>query len=151
MQGKALFAAGSDGMKWVQERDRGPVFGEIYTHDVWDLSQPHRSLLWRWVVDGAYKLVVPVTADGRPAEGIPNDRRVTELFRTALARAKPELYEIEKDADEERDVAGEKPEIVKELRAKLDAWWDGRGSPVVAGGPGEQRLGSAAPAFSRPR
>ena len=136
MQGKALFSAGAGGTALVEERDRGPVFGEIYTHDLWDLAQPHRSLLWRWVVDGPHKLIVPVTADGRAVEEIPGDRRVTEMFRTALAKAKPELYEITTDVDEERDVAAAKPEVVKVLRAKLDAWWDGRSSPVVAGADG---------------
>ncbi len=133
MQGKALFSVGSSGGGLVEERERGAVFGEIYTHDMWSLAQPHRSLLWRWVVEGAHKLIVPVTADGRALEEIPGDRRVTELFRTALAKAKPELYEITTDADEERDVAVSNPEVVKGLRAKLDAWWDGRSSPSVAG------------------
>ena len=133
MQGKALFTSGSNGSKLVEERNRGPVFGETYTHDMWDLAQPHRSLLWRWVVDGEHKLIVPVTADGRAMEEIPGDRRVTELFRTALAKARPELYEVTNDPDEERDLAGSKPDVVKVLRARLDAWWDGRSSPAFAG------------------
>lgn len=77
-----------------------PVFGEIFAHDVADIDAPSRSLLFRWLIDGRWKLIVPTAAD-----------------------AKPELYDVVDDPSEEHDLAERLPERVAQLREQLDAWW----------------------------
>jgi len=37
-----------------------------------------------------------------------------------------ELYDVLADPTEEKNLAADKPEIVKALTAKLDAWWPGK-------------------------
>jgi uncharacterized sulfatase len=84
---------------------RDAIFGEIYSHDVHDVDKPTRSLQYRWIISGWWKLIVPATE--------------TES-------ARPELYDLRNDPHETRDWAAEKPDLVKKLRQRLDAWWDGR-------------------------
>jgi arylsulfatase A-like enzyme len=67
-------------------------------------SKPHETLFWRfgmpkWAVrDGDYKLV--------------------HMGKDAM----PQLFDLSKDAGEQKDLAAEKPEIVKKLQAKFDEW-----------------------------
>ena len=42
---------------------RQAVFGETFAHDVADIERPEESLLYRWVVEGKWKLLL--TYDGR--------------------------------------------------------------------------------------
>lgn len=106
---KALGIPVVEGMQGVDLLDeaavasRKTVFGEIFTHDSQDLEVPGASLRWRWVIDGDDKLIVP------DARNEPD--------------AVVELYDLVKDVDERNNLEGERPERVKELTAKLDAWW----------------------------
>jgi hypothetical protein len=38
-------------------------------------------------------------------------------------RFEPELYNVLKDPGEQRNLAAERPDLVKELRASTDRWW----------------------------
>ncbi len=80
---------------------REAVFGEIHEHTAKDIDKPSVSLTHRWVREGDWKLIVPVKGD-------------------------PELYDVAKDPFEKKDVAKDRPGVVKKVRATLDAWWDGR-------------------------
>ncbi len=43
-----------------QARDsRGAILGEIYSHDVVDIDNPSASLLYRWIIQDPWKLIVP--------------------------------------------------------------------------------------------
>ena len=63
---------------------RRQLFGECYTHTLLDLDDPARSLMWRWTVrqdgDHLWKLIEPVTADGRararPGRAAMSPRRI---------------------------------------------------------------------------
>ncbi len=103
---------------------RKSVFGECYTHTLVDLNEPAKSLLWRWTVEGRWRLIVPRThnATGEFAK-IPEDARLTPALRRTLEIAKPELYDIQADPLEERNLADQHPEVVKAMLGKLDAWW----------------------------
>lgn len=81
---------------------RERIFGEVFTHDMVDIAHPEKSLLYRWVVEGDYKLILPVD----PAE-------------------KAELFDVKADPMEEKNLAGAEAEAgrVKELSAKIDGWW----------------------------
>ncbi len=91
---------------------RQAIYGEIFEHDIVDMTDPVASLRFRWIIDGQWKLIVP--HPGRE----PN--------------AKTELFRITQDYDEERDAAGDYPEVVEELTAKLDAWWNPDAKPQAA-------------------
>lgn len=83
---------------------RKAIFGEIFEHDIRSMDDPAASLRYRWVIDGDWKLIVPYT----PVEGdVP-----VELFR------------ITQDDHEERNAAQDDPQVVADLTAKLNAWWD---------------------------
>lgn len=83
--------------------NRGPVFGECFTHNAVDLDDPASSLRWRYVVDGRWKLIVPHPRNQ------PNDV--------------VELYDLHTDEAETKNLAAADPQRVAGLRAKLDAWW----------------------------
>lgn len=82
---------------------RKTLHGEIFTHDSQDLDVPGASLRWRWMIDGDYKIIVP------------DNRNEPD--------AKVELFKITSDINEEHDLAATQPDVVKEMLAKLDAWW----------------------------
>ena len=82
---------------------RTTLFGEQYAHNIADVDAPTRSLEHRWIIDGWMKLIVPHA---------PN----THIATT-------ELYDLQNDPTEEKNLAGANAEKVKTLTAKVDAWW----------------------------
>ncbi len=99
---------GMEGIDLRNERAlnrRKRLFGECFTHDAVDLSDPAASLRWRWVRDGDWKLIVPAPQN-EPA-------------------GKAELYRVESDPEEKADLAARQPGRVRRLTALLDAWWPG--------------------------
>jgi uncharacterized sulfatase len=82
---------------------RDAVFGEIYLHTAVDLARPALNLTHRWVRAGDWKLI---SFEDGPAP--------------------PELYDVKADPFEKKNVATEKPERVRELMARINAWWQVR-------------------------
>ena len=80
--------------------ERDTVYGEIFEHDMPDIDDPAAGLMFRWVISGRWKLIAP-----------------------ADAQAASELYDLESDPHEERDLAGEHVDVVAELTGKLNEWW----------------------------
>lgn len=80
--------------------DRQTVYGEIFAHDVADVDNPSRSLLYRWFIREQWKLIAP-TASGAPTQ----------------------LYDVVQDPAEARDLAADQPARVAAMRAELDRWW----------------------------
>ncbi len=110
-------------MAGVDLRDRSAlarrqvVFGSLFAHTAVDVSRPVANLKYRTVVrDDGWKLIEPyepnrgvvLTIDGTTADWM---------------RLGPELYNVRDDPSETRNRAGERPEILGELRALLDTWW----------------------------
>src|SRR5258708_39910235 len=79
---------------------RDAVFGEIYLHTAVDLARPAVNLTHRWVRAGDWKLIS--FEDGQ---------------------TQPELYNVKADAFEQKNVAAEQPEKVRELMTRINAWW----------------------------
>ncbi len=82
--------------------DRDAIFGEVFLHTAIDVDKPSANLMYRWVREGDWKLIVP-TPD----------------------RGSPELYNVILDPTENVNRAAEDPARFKRLLALLDAWWDG--------------------------
>ncbi len=83
-----------------ETRERGPIFGAAFTHDVVDLGHPERSMLARWVVADRWKLIAHNSAGG-----------------------KRELYDVVADPHEKKNLAESEPERVRELLKRVDDWW----------------------------
>jgi uncharacterized sulfatase len=91
---------------------RDTIFGEGFAHDIADIENPEASLLYRWCIQGRWKLIL--TYDGEV-------NRYTSTHPRKERR--PQLYDLIADPHEERNVAGEHPEIVARLADKIAAWY----------------------------
>jgi len=95
---------GLDGINILNEEElnaRETVFGEIYAHD---FTTTDSSLFYRTAVTDAYKLIVPDPGN-KPDE-------------------KVQLFDLKQDPYEQTDLAADKPEIVEQLKNKLEASWN---------------------------
>ena len=67
---------------------------------------PERTLFWEWRSEGSNQLAA-----------------MRGQFKLVVTRGgKPELFDVEGDPAERRDVSAQYPELTKQLRAELDAW-----------------------------
>ncbi len=78
---------------------RKSIYGELFAHDVRDLSNPAASLSHRWVIEERWKLIAH-----------------------SDATAPAELYDLVGDPHEKTDLAPKEPARVQTMRAQLDAW-----------------------------
>jgi len=82
---------------------RQEIFGEVFTHDVADVDRPQASLLYRWVIRGPHKLILP-----NP---------------TLLPDSKVELFDLSTDPNENQNLATKNGPLVQQLSADLESWW----------------------------
>ena len=82
---------------------RDTIFGEIFEHNAIDIHDPAANLMYRWVISGTWKLIVPHAPNVKGGE--------------------VELYNLAADPHEKDNLAKASPDKVAALRAKLDAWW----------------------------
>jgi len=92
--------------------NRDAIYGEGFAHDIADIQDPEASLLYRWVIEGKWKLLL--TYDGKV-------NRYTGVHPRKERR--PQLYDLSNDPHEEHNVAAEHPDVVKRLAKKLDDWY----------------------------
>jgi arylsulfatase A-like enzyme len=92
---------------------RDHVFGETFAHDIADLNDPQASLVYRWVIEGKWKLLL--TYDGAVSARYASSNPRTEL--------RPQLFDLLADPHENRNLASAHPEVVARLAGKLDRWW----------------------------
>ncbi len=69
---------------------------------------PERTLFWEWRSEGTDQLAAM--------------RGDLKLVVPCTGTSKPELYNVETDPGERRDLSAEQPELVKKLNQELDAW-----------------------------
>lgn len=103
--------------------ERDTLYGESFAHDIADIENPQASLLYRWVIRGHDKLLL--TYDGAPGK-----------MKYPPQSGKPQLYDLKGDPYETKNLAQEKPELVRELSKLLDEWYI----------PNERQVGKFAPA-----
>ncbi|WP_459557213.1 sulfatase family protein [Lacunimicrobium album] len=83
---------------------RNAIYGEILEHDIVDMNNPAASLRFRWIIDGDWKLIVPV--------------------KSREPKAQIELFNIQSDPTELKNLAAQNSQRVQQLQQKLDAWWN---------------------------
>ncbi|MFL2937474.1 MAG: sulfatase [Opitutales bacterium] len=91
---------------------RKGIFGESFAHDIADVENPEDSLIFRWTIEGKWKLLL--TYDGEV------NRYQSTHPRT---EKRPQLFNLIKDPQEEKNLAKDNPEVVARLAAKIAKWW----------------------------
>ena len=92
--------------------EREAIFGEGFAHDIADIDRPEASLLYRWCIEGNWKLLL--TYDGEV------NRYASTHPRT---EKRPQLFDLEADPFEARNVAGQHPETVARLAGRIRDWY----------------------------
>lgn len=90
---------------------RNTIFGEGYGHDIVDVDDPEASLLYRWVIENDWKLIL--SYDGAN----PNWSEKHSMVGA------PRLYSLTQDPFETINLANKYPEIVARLSQKLVDWY----------------------------
>ncbi|MEX2577704.1 MAG: sulfatase [Verrucomicrobiales bacterium] len=99
-------------LKSGEPTPREEVFGETFAHDVADIDKPEASLLYRWIVDGKWKLLLTYDGQvGRYASSHPREEK------------RPQLFDLLADPHENENLAAENPEVVARLAKKIADWW----------------------------
>jgi uncharacterized sulfatase len=101
-----------ENLKKKQPIKRAGIFGESLAHDIADIKNPEASLLFRWRIEGKWKLLL--TYDGEV------NRYQSTHPRT---EKRPQLFDLSKDPHEKTNLAKKHPEVVADLAAKIAAWW----------------------------
>jgi uncharacterized sulfatase len=100
-------------LKTGRPTPRDIVYGETYAHDIVSIDKPEDTLVYRWAIEGKWKLLL--TYDGavsaRYADSNPSDEK------------RPQLYDLLADPHENKNLAAQNPEVVARLARKLDQWW----------------------------
>jgi uncharacterized sulfatase len=81
--------------------NRDTLYGEIFDHDLRDLDDPTKSLLFRWCIEGNWKLIVSNT-----------DQSL-------------QLFDLATDPNEKENLAEKYPDIAKRLKERIEAWYPG--------------------------
>ncbi len=91
---------------------RPGIRGEGFAHDIADVANPEASLLYRWTIEGRWKLLL--TYDGE-----------VNRYQSTHPRSerRPQLFDLLADPWEKTNLAGENPEVVARLAGVLDRWY----------------------------
>lgn len=92
--------------------ERDTIFGEGFAHDIADIENPEASLLYRWVIQGKWKLLLTYDGTvGRYASSHPRSER------------RPQLFDLRDDPHESTNLASAHPDLVADLASKISDWW----------------------------
>jgi uncharacterized sulfatase len=108
LPGENLF----DSMKQAMPIKRDTIFGEGFAHDMDDLNDPESTLLYRWVIEDEWKLIL--SYDGKNIS-------YQKYHKDVLSG--PRLYNLLVDEHESNNLAQQHPEMVKRLSEKLVQWY----------------------------
>ena len=92
--------------------ERKRIFGESFAHDIEDIKNPQASLLFRWCIQGDWKLLL--TYDGE-----------VNRYKSTHPRLerRPQLFNLKQDPTETKNLAKDHPELVSELAGAISAWY----------------------------
>ena len=99
---------------------RDAIFGESFAHDIADIENPEASLLFRWCIQGDWKLLL--TYDGE-----------VNRYKTTHPRdeKRPQLFNLKNDPHENENLAGDNPKTVAKLAKMIDDWYPVREREVL--------------------
>jgi uncharacterized sulfatase len=92
--------------------DRERIFGESFAHDIADIENPEASLLFRWCIEGKWKLLL--TYDGEV------NRYSSTHPRT---EKRPQLFDLIADPAEQTNLAKKHPDVVARLAKEINDWY----------------------------
>ena len=110
--------SGLPGLNILPELENGKaitrerIFGESFAHDIADIENPQASLLFRWCIQGNWKLLL--TYDGevnRYKSTHPREER------------RPQLFNLKDDPAEKTNLAKDNPEVVRKLAEAIADWY----------------------------
>jgi arylsulfatase A-like enzyme len=90
---------------------RKAIFGECFAHDIADIKNPEASLLYRWVIEGDWKLML--TYDGK---GRDNRNHKANMLG-------PQLFNLKNDPNEKNNLASGNSEKVSHLSTLIEGWY----------------------------
>jgi uncharacterized sulfatase len=93
--------------------DRERIFGEGFAHDIADIANPEASLLYRWCIDGKWKLLL--TYDGE-----------VNRYQSSHPRSekRPQLFDLLADPREQTNLAANHPDVVARLAKEINGWYE---------------------------
>jgi uncharacterized sulfatase len=91
---------------------RDTIFGESFAHDIADIEVPEASLLFRWCIQGRWKLLL--TYDGE-----------VNRYKSTHPRTekRPQLFNLLADPAETKNLAADNPEVVTRLAERISDWY----------------------------
>ena len=92
--------------------ERTAIFGESFAHDIADIEKPSASLLFRWSIEGKWKLLL--TYDGE-----------VNRYKSTHPRTekRPQLFDLLADPHEKTNLASANPDVVARMAANIAAWY----------------------------
>lgn len=103
----------------VQDPDRHQLYGESFSHDIADLNHPETSLQYRWTIQDKWKLIISYDA--------PEDRY---SFIHSVNDRQPQLFDLTADPFEKTNLAGDHPDILRQLESSLQKEWTVSKRPI---------------------
>lgn len=91
---------------------RKHLFGESFAHDIADIDNPEASLLFRWVIEDRWKLLL--SYDGK------TNRYAAVQHRDDM---RPQLFDLIADPHETKNLAADNPAVVARLAKALEDWY----------------------------
>ena len=100
--------------------DRAGIFGEGFAHDIADIENPEASLVYRWRIEGKWKLLL--TYDGE-----------VNRYKRSHPRTekRPQLFDLSNDPHEKVNLAEKHPEVVADFATKTATWWSVKERQVI--------------------
>lgn len=92
--------------------ERDELYGESFSHDVADVDRPEASLMYRWLIQDRWKLLL--------SYDVPPDRYADA--HTTYER-RPQLFDLTADPTEQLNLAGQQPERVAQMARRLQEIW----------------------------
>lgn len=93
--------------------NRNIIFGEGFAHDMGDLNDREQTLLYRWVIEDKWKLIL--SYDGK---NISYKKHHEQMLMG------PRLFNLNDDEFETTNLASKYPDKVKYLSSKLNEWYE---------------------------
>ncbi|TMN74172.1 sulfatase [Pseudoalteromonas sp. S1727] len=91
--------------------NRKEIFGEGFAHDIADLDDPEGSLLYRWIIEGDWKLIL--SYDGK-----------TDNYRKRhTTLTSPQLFHLATDEHEQNNLIDQYPDVAQRLAKKIEQWY----------------------------